>query len=110
MSDLLHLSAGDALGALVVEHELHGRGERAVFGLSAVAPAVTHHLRHDVEDGGPPRQHHQQGQNQQRRVEQAVLALLVGVVDGRLEHRGTVFQGRPRNLSTDLSLFKNFYS
>lgn len=108
MSDLLHLSAGHALGALVVQHELHGCGERAVFGLSAVAPAVTNHLRHDVEDGGPPRQHHQQGQNQQRRVEQAVLALLVGVVDSRLEHRQ--FQGGPRNLSTDLSLFKYVYS
>lgn len=108
MSDLLHLSAGHALCALVVEHELHGRGERAVFRLSTVAPAVTHHLRHYVEDGGPPRQHHQQGQNQQRRVEQAVLALLVGVVDGRLEHRQ--FQGGPRNLSADLLLFKNFYS
>lgn len=108
MSDLLHLSAGHALGALVVEHELHGRGERAVFGLSAVAPAVTHHLRHDVKDGGPPRQHHQQGQDQQRRVEQAVLALLVGVVNGRLEHRQ--FQSGPRNLLTDLSLFKNSYS
>lgn len=86
MIDLLHLFARHANGTLVVENVLQGRGQRSVVGLSAVAPAVTHHLRHDVEDGRPPRQHHQKGQDHQCGVEQAVLALLVGVVDGRLEH------------------------
>lgn len=106
VSDLLHLFAGHALGTLVVEHELHGCCKRAVFRFPTVAPAVAHHLRHDVEDGGPAGHHHQQGQDQQRGVEQAVLALLVGVVDGRLKH--CQFEGGPRNLSQDLSILKIF--